>query len=77
MISIPKHITFINGIKFAEEHKDWLLSQLEEIYPINYISNGTKLLFDDEIRELIFLNKNENKIYTTKFVFTIWYFFIY
>ena len=66
LISIPKHITFIKGIKFAEEHKDWLLSQLEEIYPINYISNGTKLLFDDEIRELIFLNKNENKIYTTK-----------
>ena len=66
LISIPKYITFIEGIKFAEEHKDWLLSQLEEIYPINYISNGTKLLFDDEIKEVIFLNKNENRVYKTK-----------
>ena len=66
LISIPKYITFIEGIKFAEENKDWLLSQLEEIYPINYISDGTKLLFDDEIREVIFLNNNENRIYTTK-----------
>ena len=66
LISIPKYITFIEGIKFAEENKDWLLSQLEEIYPINYISDGTKLLFDDEIKEVIFLNNNENKVYTTK-----------
>ena len=66
LISIPKYITFIEGIKFAEENKSWLLNQLQEIYPINYISNGTKLLFDDEIREIIFLNKNENRIYTTK-----------
>ena len=66
LISIPKYISFIEGIKFAEEHKNWLLSQLEEIFPINYISDGTKLLFDDEIREVIFLNKNENRIYKTK-----------
>ena len=66
LISIPKYITFIEGIEFAEEHKDWLLSQLEEIYPINYISDGTKLLFDDEIKEVIFLNNNENRVYTTK-----------
>ena len=66
LISIPKYITFIEGIKFAEKHSDWLLSQLEEIYPINYISDGTKLLFDDEIKEIIFLNNNENKVYTTK-----------
>ena len=66
LISIPSYITFIEGIKFAEENKDWLFNQYEEFYPINYISNGTKLLFDDEIREVIFLNNNENKIYTTK-----------
>ena len=66
LISIPKYITFIKGIKFAKEHKDWLLSQLEEIYPINYISSGSKLLFDNEIREVIFLTNNENRIYTTK-----------
>ena len=66
LISIPKHVSFIKGIKFADENKDWLLSQLEEIYPINYISNGTKLLFDDNIRKVIFLNSDENRIYTTK-----------
>ena len=66
LISIPKYITFIEGIKFAEENKDWLLGQLEEFYPINYISNGTKLLFDDEIKEVIFLNNNENRVYATK-----------
>ena len=66
LVSIPKYITFIEGIKFAEEHKDWLLSQLEEIYPIKYISDGSKLLFDDEMREVIFLNKNANRVYKTK-----------
>ena len=66
LVSIPKYITFIEGIKYAEGHKNWLLSQLEEIYPISYISDGTKLFFDDETREVIFLNRNENKIYKIK-----------
>ena len=66
LVSIPKYITFIEGVKFAEEHKNWLSRQLEEIYPVNYISHGTKILFDDEIKEVIFLNKNENRVYTTK-----------
>ena len=66
LISIPRYITFIEGIKFAEEHKNWLLNQLKEIYPINYISHGTKILFDDVIREVVFLENNEERVYATK-----------
>ena len=66
LISIPKYITFIEGIKFAEEHKNWILSQYKEIYPINYISSSTKLLFDDEIKEIVFLKGIKNEIYATK-----------
>ena len=66
LISIPKYITFVEGIKFAEEHKDWILSQYKEIYPINYISSSTKLLFDDEIKEIVFLKGIKNEIYATK-----------
>ncbi len=64
-ISIPRHITFIDGINFAKENKKWLFEQYNENHPVLYINQGTEIPFENNIKKIIFLNENKNHIYAT------------
>ena len=44
LVSIPKHISFKNGFEFANENIEWLSNEINKLYPLILIKNGSSLL---------------------------------
>ena len=54
LVSIPRHITFNDGLTFAKENAEWLNKQFNEINPIINVINGTTILFEGEEKQVNF-----------------------
>ena len=62
LVSIPKHISFKDGIAFAQENADWLSEQYNEMMPLIKIENGLNIYFEGEKRKLIYLNDQKSNV---------------
>ena len=62
LVSIPKHISFKDGIAFAQENANWLSEQYNEMMPLIKIKNGMNIYFEGEKRKLIYLNDQKSNV---------------
>jgi len=62
LVSIPKHISFKDGIAFAQENANWLSGQYNEMMPLIKIENGLNIYFEGEKRKLIYLNDQKSNV---------------
>ena len=62
LVSIPRHISFIEGFTFAQENSNWLIEQYNEMMPLIKIENGRKICFEGEKRKLIYLNDKKSNV---------------
>ena len=62
LVSIPKHISFKNGIDFAQENIEWLSHEVNKLYPLILIKNGSSLLIKGKNTKLIFEKDKKSKI---------------
>ena len=46
LVSIPRHISFIEGFTFAQENSNWLIEQYNEMMPLIKIEDGRKICFE-------------------------------
>ena len=60
LVSIPKHISFKNGFDFAQENIEWLSNEVNKLYPLILIENGSSLSIRGKKTKLIF-EKDENR----------------
>jgi len=62
LVSIPRHISFSEGLNFAQENSDWLIEQYNEMMPIIFIENGANIYFEGEKKKLIYLNDKKSNV---------------
>jgi predicted metal-dependent hydrolase len=75
LVSIPKHISFKNGFDFAQENIEWLSNEVNKLYPLILIKNGsslsirgkkTKLFFEKDKNRKIIISENKIVIKSNK-----------
>ena len=62
LVSIPKHISFKNGLEFAQENIEWLSHEVNKLYPLILIENGSSLSIRGKKAKLIFEKDKNHKI---------------
>lgn len=65
LVSIPYHIKYDEGAKFAKDNLDWLSEELKKFQPIIKINDGVKVKFFDHVFEIKYITSTDNKIYLT------------
>ena len=65
LVSIPYHIKYDEGAKFAKDNLDWLSEELKKFQPIIKINDGVKVKFFDHFFEIKYITSTDNKIYLT------------
>ena len=62
LVSIPRHISFNEGLIFAQENSSWIIEQYNEMMPLIIIKNGGQICFEGEKRKLIYLNGKKSDV---------------
>ena len=62
LVSIPKHISFKNGLDFAQENIEWLSNEVNKLYPLILIENGSSLSIRGRKTKIIFEKDKNHKI---------------
>ena len=62
LVSIPKHISFKNGFDFAQENIEWLSNEVNKLYPLILIENGSSLSIRGKKTKLFFEKDKNRKI---------------
>ena len=62
LVSIPKHISFKNGFDFAQENIEWLSNEVNKLYPLILIENGSSLSIRGKKTKLFFEKDKNCKI---------------
>jgi predicted metal-dependent hydrolase len=65
LVSIPYHIKYDEGAKFAKDNLDWLSEELKKFQPIIKINDGLKVKFFDHFFKIKYITSTDNKIYLT------------
>ena len=65
LVSIPYHIKYDEGAKFAKDNLDWLSEELKKFQPIIKINDGVKVKFFDHVFEIKYITSTDNKIHLT------------
>ena len=66
LVSIPKYVSFNEGLKFAEENAKWIHKQVSSFSPIIFIDNNSKILFEGRIKKIIFENNYNTNVFIEK-----------
>tara|TARA_B110001454_G_C12719890_1_gene434250 strand:- start:3390 stop:4121 length:732 start_codon:yes stop_codon:yes gene_type:complete len=72
LVSIPRHISYKDGLKFADENLKWLISQIEQFDPIIIIKDNIKINFAGEEKIIKFINSKKVKVEDNKKEITIY-----
>ena len=62
LVSIPRHISFNEGLIFAQENSSWIIEQYNEMMPLIIIENGRWIYFEGEKRKLVYLNGKKSNV---------------
>ncbi len=55
-VSIPKYVDFQKGLTFAKENAEWIYKQVNSFYPLIFIDDSSKILFEGRTKKIIFKN---------------------
>ena len=55
-VSIPKYVGFQKGLTFAKENAEWIYKQVDSFYPLIFIDDNCKILFEGRTKKIIFKN---------------------
>ena len=55
-VSIPKYVGFQKGLTFAKENAEWIYKQVDSFYPLIFIDDNSKILFEGRTKKIIFKN---------------------
>ena len=54
LVSIPKYVSFKEGLTFAEENAGWIHKQVSLFLPLIFIENNSRILFEGRTKRIIF-----------------------
>ena len=54
LVSIPKYVSFGEGLAFAKENADWIHKQVSSFSPLIFIENNTNIIFEGRAKKIIF-----------------------
>ena len=63
LVSIPKYVSFNEGLTFAKENADWIYKQFSSFSPLIFIENNSHILFEGRRKKIIFENSNTTKVF--------------
>ena len=66
LVSIPKYISFNDGLAFAKENAEWIHKQVSLFSPLIFIENNSKILFEGRKTKIIFENDSSTNVFIEK-----------
>tara|TARA_B100000401_G_scaffold436525_1_gene380154 strand:+ start:2265 stop:2975 length:711 start_codon:yes stop_codon:yes gene_type:complete len=62
LVSIPRHVSFNNGLKFANENVDWLYKEMEQFFPLININHNSMIMIKGKMMKILFKKSNISSI---------------
>ncbi len=63
LVSIPKYVSFNEGLTFAKENADWIYEQFSSFSPLIFIENNSHILFEGKRKKIIFENSTNTNVF--------------